>query len=147
MEVIYSDVHRPLWHILNSSKKTTWQTVWNALRSAGIEFDVVSKKEWIDRLRKSNPDVSVNPTYKLVDFFGNKVRRVPFLFHNGYVLIDLFASTTTMSLSNVLRTRRWRRPRCRGRSRVSRMWMRRLWASLWVRGGRVGSCSEECRER
>lgn len=60
--------------------------MWNALQSAGIEFDVVSKKEWIARLRKSNPDVTANPTYKLVDFFGNKVSRlrVIALLHEAY---------------------------------------------------------------
>lgn len=84
--MIYSQSHRPLWHILNASKKTTWETVWTALRSADIEFDVVSKKEWIARLRKSNPDVTVNPTYKLVDFFSNKVSRLQViaLVHEAY---------------------------------------------------------------
>ncbi|KAJ9111498.1 hypothetical protein QFC22_006525 [Naganishia vaughanmartiniae] len=72
MEVMYCPRHQPLWHILNSSTQTSWPTVWKALKVAGIDFEVVSKREWIIRLRKSNPDVTVNPTYKLVDFFGNK---------------------------------------------------------------------------
>ncbi|KAJ9094096.1 hypothetical protein QFC21_006197 [Naganishia friedmannii] len=72
MEVMSSPQHQPLWHILNSSTQTSWTTVWTALKAAGVDFEVVSKREWINRLRQSDPDVTVNPTYKLVDFFGNK---------------------------------------------------------------------------
>ncbi|KAI1846506.1 hypothetical protein JX266_007403 [Neoarthrinium moseri] len=43
-----------------------------ALRSAGIDFEIVSKREWIDRLRKSDPDPVKNPTIKLLDFFAGK---------------------------------------------------------------------------
>lgn len=43
-----------------------------ALKTAGLEFEVVEPKEWIKRLRASNPDPKVNPPIKLVDFFASK---------------------------------------------------------------------------
>ena len=62
-----------VWHILNASTSTTWETVFAALRAAGIEFEVVSRREWVRRLRESERDVKRNPTYKLLDFFATKV--------------------------------------------------------------------------
>jgi hypothetical protein len=32
----------------------------------------VSQLEWVDRLRRSEPDPNKNPTVKLLDFYGNK---------------------------------------------------------------------------
>ncbi|XPT03556.1 hypothetical protein M3J09_012647 [Ascochyta lentis] len=43
-----------------------------ALRQAGLEFDEVEPKEWVERLRNSSNDVVANPTFKLVDFFASK---------------------------------------------------------------------------
>ncbi|KAI6784135.1 NRPS-like enzyme [Emericellopsis cladophorae] len=43
-----------------------------ALRSAGLDFEEVEPKEWVRRLRASNPDPKVNPPIKLVDFFASK---------------------------------------------------------------------------
>lgn len=43
-----------------------------ALRSAGLNFETVSQKEWVRRLRDSDADVVKNPTRKLVDFYADK---------------------------------------------------------------------------
>lgn len=43
-----------------------------ALRAAGLEFEEVAQREWVARLRKSNPDPEANPTIKLVEFFAGK---------------------------------------------------------------------------
>ncbi|KAM0489841.1 hypothetical protein ACHAP8_012159 [Fusarium lateritium] len=43
-----------------------------ALRNAGLTFDELSPKEWVQRLRASNPDPTANPSIKLVDFFASK---------------------------------------------------------------------------
>ncbi|KIX02564.1 uncharacterized protein Z518_08505 [Rhinocladiella mackenziei CBS 650.93] len=43
-----------------------------ALRAAGLSFVEVSQREWIRRLRVSNPDPETNPTIKLVEFFASK---------------------------------------------------------------------------
>ncbi|KAI6837511.1 acetyl-CoA synthetase-like protein [Hortaea werneckii] len=42
------------------------------LRSTGLQFEDVGQREWIDRLRRSNPDPVANPPIKLVDFFASK---------------------------------------------------------------------------
>lgn len=43
-----------------------------ALRAAGLSFEEVDQREWIRRLRHSNPDPVANPTIKLVEFFASK---------------------------------------------------------------------------
>ncbi|GKT65614.1 NRPS-like enzyme [Colletotrichum tofieldiae] len=43
-----------------------------ALRAAGLEFQIVSQREWVRRLRESDPDPERNPTYKLLGFFEEK---------------------------------------------------------------------------
>ncbi|KAF9889248.1 hypothetical protein FE257_007561 [Aspergillus nanangensis] len=42
------------------------------LREEGLDFEEVGQREWIQRLRASNPDPVVNPPIKLVDFFAGK---------------------------------------------------------------------------
>jgi carbohydrate kinase (thermoresistant glucokinase family) len=73
--------------ILDISLSSTSQTVLNVvnpqtfhwtrdllpcLHAAGLSFDEVDQREWIRRLRASNPDPSENPTIKLVEFFASK---------------------------------------------------------------------------
>ncbi|OAG41651.1 hypothetical protein AYO21_04115 [Fonsecaea monophora] len=43
-----------------------------ALHNAGLSFAQVNQREWIRRLRASNPDPEQNPTIKLVEFFASK---------------------------------------------------------------------------
>ena len=43
-----------------------------ALHATGLEFEEVGQKEWVDRLRASNPDPIVNPPIKLLEFFASK---------------------------------------------------------------------------
>lgn len=49
-----------------------------ALRNAGLKFDELEPKEWVHRLRASNPDPAANPPIKLVDFFASKYDRDEF---------------------------------------------------------------------
>lgn len=42
------------------------------LRRAGLEFEALEPKEWVQRLRQSEPDPMVNPPIKLVEFFSAK---------------------------------------------------------------------------
>jgi thioester reductase-like protein len=42
------------------------------LRAAGLEFEELDQRAWVDRLRASNPDPAVNPPIKLVEFFAGK---------------------------------------------------------------------------
>lgn len=43
-----------------------------ALRVAGLSFEIVSQREWVAHLRRSEPDPTKNPTVKLLDFYSNK---------------------------------------------------------------------------
>ncbi|KAH9213651.1 hypothetical protein DL95DRAFT_366668, partial [Leptodontidium sp. 2 PMI_412] len=43
-----------------------------ALHKAGLEFSEPSQQEWIQILRKSNPDPFANPPIKLLEFFASK---------------------------------------------------------------------------
>lgn len=43
-----------------------------ALRAAGLDFQTVSQREWVDLLRGSDADPVKNPTVKLLDFFTEK---------------------------------------------------------------------------
>ncbi|KAH8667011.1 male sterility protein [Xylariales sp. PMI_506] len=43
-----------------------------ALKSAGLDFKVVSQREWVALLRESEQDPSKNPTIKLLEFFTGK---------------------------------------------------------------------------
>lgn len=67
-----------------------------ALRAAGLDFEEVEPKEWVRRLRESNPDPVVNPPIKLVDFFASKYDRDEFSPSKQYV------TDTARSLSPAL---------------------------------------------
>ncbi|KAG7134648.1 Non-canonical non-ribosomal peptide synthetase ascB like protein [Verticillium longisporum] len=56
-----------------------------ALRRAGLEFEEVEPKEWVRRLRASNPDPARNPPIKLVDFFASKYDKTEFGPSKSYV--------------------------------------------------------------
>lgn len=42
------------------------------LRRAGLQFESLNQREWLHRLRTSDPDPVSNPPIKLVEFFANK---------------------------------------------------------------------------
>lgn len=69
-----------------------------ALRSAGLEFDVVEPKEWVSRLRASNPDPKANPPIKLVDFFASKYDKA----EDEFTPSKPFATDVARSLSPAL---------------------------------------------
>lgn len=47
------------------------------LKASGLMFEEVDQREWIRRLRNSNPDPIANPTIKLVEFYAGKYDRDP----------------------------------------------------------------------
>ncbi|RFU77419.1 male sterility [Trichoderma arundinaceum] len=49
-----------------------------ALHKCGLVFDEIEPKEWIKRLRASNPDPIANPPIKLTEFFASKYDRDSF---------------------------------------------------------------------
>lgn len=52
-------------HVLNPHYGK-WSDILDGLKAGGLKFDVVDRQEWLERLSKSNPDVAVNPSYKLL---------------------------------------------------------------------------------
>ncbi|CAG9998088.1 unnamed protein product [Clonostachys byssicola] len=64
-----------------------------ALKEAGLEFEQVEPKEWVRRLRASNPDPKLNPPIKLVDFFASKYDK------DEFAPSKLFATDVAQSLS------------------------------------------------
>ncbi|KAL7940944.1 acetyl-CoA synthetase-like protein [Trichoderma barbatum] len=67
-----------------------------ALRKCGLIFDEVEPKEWIKRLRASNPDPIANPPIKLTDFFASKYDR------DSFSPSKTFATDVARSLSPAL---------------------------------------------
>ncbi|TYJ58239.1 hypothetical protein B9479_001064 [Cryptococcus floricola] len=57
-----------VYHIVNPHL-SSWSDVLAGLAAGGLEFDTVPQTEWVARLSQSNPDVAVNPAYKLLDFY------------------------------------------------------------------------------
>jgi len=55
-----------VYHVVNPNDTGTWEDVVDGLERAGKKFDRVDRFEWLDRLSRSDPDVTKNPTYKLL---------------------------------------------------------------------------------
>ncbi|KAK4610164.1 Adenylate-forming reductase Nps10 [Fulvia fulva] len=67
-----SDTEKGLFNLVNHGSFHWAGDLLPLLRAAGVEFEEVGQREWIRRLRASNPDPEVNPPIKLVDFFAGK---------------------------------------------------------------------------
>ncbi|KAG4425536.1 hypothetical protein IFR04_001233 [Cadophora malorum] len=63
-EVVYHVQNPRLFHWTND--------LLPALREAGLDFETVSQREWVNRLRNGEKDPEKNPTIKLLDFFTEK---------------------------------------------------------------------------
>ena len=61
-----------VYHVQNPKLFHWTHDLLPALRDAGLSFETVSQREWVDRLRRSEPDPNKNPTVKLLDFYSNK---------------------------------------------------------------------------
>ena len=55
-----------VYHVLNHDTTSTWDRILSGLKQAGVRFDTVSREEWLERVAKSDPDGSRNPTIKLL---------------------------------------------------------------------------------
>lgn len=71
-EISLSDAGAIVANVTNAKMFSWTNDLLPALREAGLEFDEVEPKEWVERLRNSTDDVVANPTFKLVDFFASK---------------------------------------------------------------------------
>jgi thioester reductase-like protein len=71
-EIALSDAESGVMNIVNDKSFHWTNDLLPLLSQAGLSFETVDQREWIRRLRASNPDPSQNPSVKLVDFFANK---------------------------------------------------------------------------
>lgn len=67
--------NRTFFNVVNPETFHWTRDLLPAMTAAGVEYDQVEQREWIRRLRASNPDPAVNPTIKLVEFFAGKYER------------------------------------------------------------------------
>ncbi|KAI4840569.1 acetyl-CoA synthetase-like protein [Aureobasidium sp. EXF-8845] len=71
-EIALSNAESGVMNIVNHASFHWTRDLLPLLSKAGLPFEAVNQREWIRRLRASNPDPSQNPSIKLVDFFANK---------------------------------------------------------------------------
>jgi len=72
VDLSFSDSTQTLFNVVNPKSFHWTNDLLPALRASGLQFDEVSQREWISRLRSSDPDPVQNPPIKLVDFFASK---------------------------------------------------------------------------
>ncbi|KIV99895.1 uncharacterized protein PV09_08558 [Verruconis gallopava] len=63
---------RVVFHVQNPRSFHWTKDLLPALRSSGLQFEIVKQRDWVQKLRESNPDPVINPTIKLLDFFAEK---------------------------------------------------------------------------
>ncbi|WVF69836.1 hypothetical protein IAT40_004615 [Kwoniella sp. CBS 6097] len=61
-----------VYHVLNAHY-ASWSDILEGLKAGGLKFEAVDRYTWLERLAKSNPDVITNPTYKLLNFYQNRI--------------------------------------------------------------------------
>lgn len=72
--------HAEVYHVLNP-RVVNWQHVLDGLKRGNLEFGTLNRKDWVERLAESDPDVVTNPTYKLLVRICHLIILVPFLIH------------------------------------------------------------------
>lgn len=61
-----------VYHVQNPRTARWTEDVLPGLSAAGLDFEVVGQREWVQRLRDGEQDPKKNPTVKLLDFFAGK---------------------------------------------------------------------------
>ncbi|KAH7021401.1 thermosensitive gluconokinase [Microdochium trichocladiopsis] len=72
VQISLSDAGSVFTHVANPKTFDWTSDLLPALRHAGLDFEEVEPREWVNRLRHSDPDPAKNPPIKLVDFFASK---------------------------------------------------------------------------
>lgn len=73
-----SPTETPVWHVLQPHK-VRWSDVLQSFKKAGLKFEVVDPKVWVQMLRESDDDAVKNPTKKLLEFFEGQSMFLPAL--------------------------------------------------------------------
>jgi len=71
-DISLSESTGTFFNVVNPNSFHWTRDLLSALECTGLRFERVSQREWISRLRSSNPDVITNPTFKLLEFFASK---------------------------------------------------------------------------
>lgn len=61
-----------VYHLQNPVTVRWTEDVLPAMAAAGLQFEIVPQREWVQRLRDGEQDPVLNPTVKLLDFFTEK---------------------------------------------------------------------------
>ncbi|ORY56310.1 uncharacterized protein BCR38DRAFT_505145 [Pseudomassariella vexata] len=61
-----------IFHVVNTVP-LRWNTEFlPTLQRHGLSFEMIPGREWVHRLEKSNPDLRLNPPYRLLEFFKQR---------------------------------------------------------------------------
>ncbi|KAF7555248.1 hypothetical protein G7Z17_g2275 [Cylindrodendrum hubeiense] len=61
-----------VYHLQNPTTVRWTEDVLPAMAAAGLQFEIVGQRDWVQRLRDGEQDPKLNPTIKLLDFFAEK---------------------------------------------------------------------------
>ncbi|KAL4941645.1 hypothetical protein BDV06DRAFT_235965 [Aspergillus oleicola] len=61
-----------VYHVQNARTFKWTEELLPALKKAGLDFEILPKREWVQRLREGEQDPKKNPAIKLLDFFAEK---------------------------------------------------------------------------
>lgn len=72
IEIACSSAQSGVFNVVNHETFHWTRDLLPLLHSAGLKFEEVSQRAWVERLRGSNSDPVANPPIKLLDFFASK---------------------------------------------------------------------------
>ncbi|KAL2814280.1 hypothetical protein BJX63DRAFT_392630 [Aspergillus granulosus] len=72
IEATFSSTASDVLNITNPTLNHWTRDLLPLLAQAGLGFEALPKREWLERLRTSNADPAANPPIKLLDFFAKK---------------------------------------------------------------------------
>ncbi|KAK1984707.1 male sterility protein [Colletotrichum cereale] len=102
VDISLSDADGVFANVANARTFRWTEDLLPALRAAGLDFEEVEPREWIRRLRASDPDPIANPPIKLVDFFASKYDRDDFAPSKTYATDNACSLSPALARAPVL---------------------------------------------
>ncbi|OHW95844.1 putative male sterility protein [Colletotrichum incanum] len=102
VDISLSDADGVFTNVANPKMFSWTNDLLPSLKAAGLEFEEVEPKEWIRRLRVSNPDPAANPPIKLVDFFASKYDKDEFAPSKTYATDNACSLSPALAQAPVL---------------------------------------------
>ena len=90
-----------VFHLVNPRMFHWEQDLLPMLSTAGLEFETLPSREWLQRLR-SKPDPEANPPYRLLDFFAAKYDRVTAGCQKTFICHKAFTAAPALTSAPVL---------------------------------------------